>query len=128
MPNLIEILKNTAPFNTLPDSVLTGIAESLVQTSYSRDTLVYRQEVTEVKGVDFIVKGEYATFFFDSSQNKRSVERHHPPYCFGGISILLNRTKALKSAMAKKGTVVYQLPRQEFLKLCHAYDDIFQFY
>lgn len=30
--------------------------------------------------------------------------------------------------MAKKGTVVYQLPRQEFLKLCHAYDDIFQFY
>lgn len=128
MPNLIEILKNTAPFNTLPDSVLTGIAESLVQTSYSRDTLVYRQEVTEVKGVDFIVKGEYETFFFDSSQNKRSVERHHPPYCFGGISILLNRTKALKSAMAKKGTVVYQLPRQEFLKLCHAYDDIFQFY
>lgn len=128
MPNLIEILKNTKPFDILPDSVLAGISESLIQTSYSRDTLAYRQEITEVIGVDIIVKGEYETFFFDTSENKRSVEIHHPTYCFGGISILLNRTKALKSVMAKKGTVVYKLPRKEFLKLCQAYDDFFQYY
>lgn len=126
MPNLIEILKNTKPFDILPDSVLEGIAESLIQTSYSRDTLAYRQEVTEVEGVDIIVKGEYETFFFDASENRRSVEIHHPLYCFGGISILLNRKKALKSVMAKKGTVVYSLPRKEVLKLCQAYDDFFQ--
>lgn len=126
MSNLIEILKNTKPFDTLPDSVLEGIAESLIQTSYSRDTLAYRQEVTEVKGVDIIIKGEYETFFFDASENRRSIEIHHPLYCFGGISILLNRKKALKSVMAKKGTVVYSLPRKEFLKLCQAYDDFFQ--
>ncbi|PRD44548.1 DUF294 nucleotidyltransferase-like domain-containing protein [Sphingobacterium haloxyli] len=128
MSNLIEILKNTKPFNNLPDSVLRGVSDSLIQTSYARDTLAYRQEVTEVKGVDIIVKGEYETFFFDSSENKRSIEIHHPPYCFGGISILLNRTKALKSVMAKKGTVVYNLPRKEFLELCHAYEDFFQYY
>lgn len=126
MPDLIEILKNTRPFDTLPDTVLEGISESLIRTSYTRDTLAYRQEVTEVKGVDIIVKGEYETFFFDVSENKRSVEVHHPLYCFGGISILLNRKKALKSVMAKKGTVVYNLPRTEFLKLCQAYEDIFQ--
>lgn len=126
MSNLIEILKNTKPFDTLPDSVLEGIAESLIQTSYSRDTLAYRQEVTEVKGVDIIIKGEYETFFFDASENRRSIEIHHPLYCFGGISILLNRKKALKSVMAKKGTVVYSLPRKEVLKLCQAYDDFFQ--
>lgn len=126
MPNLIEILKNTKPFDILPDSVLEGIAESLIQTSYSRDTLAYRQEVTEVEGIDIIVKGEYETFFFDASENRRSIEIHHPLYCFGGISILLNRKKALKSVMAKKGTVVYSLPRKEVLKLCQAYDDFFQ--
>ncbi|HLT88520.1 MAG TPA: DUF294 nucleotidyltransferase-like domain-containing protein [Sphingobacterium sp.] len=128
MPNLIEILKNTQPFDILPESILQGISESLLQTSYTRDTLAYRQEVTEVKGVDIIIKGEYETFFFDSSENKRSIEIHHPLYCFGGISILLNRTKALKSVMAKKGTVVYSLPRREFLELCQAYEDFFQYY
>src|SRR5690606_40684716 len=70
----------------------------------------------------------YETFFFDSSENKRCIEIHHSPYCFGGISVLLNRTKALKSVVAKKGTMVYSLPRKEFLDLCDAYDDFFQYY
>ena len=128
MPDLIEILKNTQPFDALPESVLRGIAESLIRISYTRDTLAYRQEITEVQGVDIIVEGEYETFFFDSFENKRSIEIHHPYYCFGGISILLNRTKALKSVMAKKGTVIYSLPRREFLEICQAYDYFFQYY
>lgn len=128
MLNFIEILKNTAPFDTLPESVLHDISESFIKTTYTRDTLTYRQEITEVKGVDIIVEGEYETFFYDAFENRRSVEIHHPSYCFGGISILLNRTKALKSVMAKKGTVVYSLPRKEFLELCYAYEDFFQYY
>lgn len=128
MPNLIEVLKKTTPFNILPESILGDISESLIQTSYSRDTLAYRQGITELTGVDIIVKGEYETFFYDASQNRRSIEIHHPVYCFGGISILLNRKKALKSVMAKRGTVVYSLPRKEFLKLCQAYDEFFQYY
>jgi len=128
MLNLIEVLKKTTPFDILPENILRGISESLVPTSYTRDTLAYRQGITELKGVDIIVKGEYETFFYDSSENRRSIEVHHPLYCFGGISILLNRKKALKSVMAKKGTVVYNLPRKEFLKICQAYEDFFQYY
>lgn len=128
MQNLVELLKHTIPFNILPESVLFGIAESLLPTRYSKDTLAYRQEITEMKGVDIIAEGEYETFFFDAAENKRSIEIHHSPYCFGGISVLLNRTKALKSVMAKKGTVVYNLPRKEFLELCQAYDEFFQYY
>ncbi|WP_437919810.1 DUF294 nucleotidyltransferase-like domain-containing protein [Sphingobacterium sp. LRF_L2] len=128
MQNLIELLKNTKPFDLLPDSVLAGISESLIPTTYHKDTLAYRQEITEMKGVDILLKGEYETFFFDALENKRSIEIHHSPYCFGGISVLLNRTRALKSVMAKKGTVVYSLPRKEFLELCNAYDEFFQFY
>ncbi|MFD1769984.1 DUF294 nucleotidyltransferase-like domain-containing protein [Sphingobacterium suaedae] len=128
MPQLLELLKKTEPFHLLPDSVLASIAESLVRTAYNKDTLAYRQEITEMKGVDILFEGEYETFFFDSSENKRSIEIHHSPYCFGGISVLLNRTRALKSVMAKKDTVVYSLPRKEFLGLCDAYEEFFQYY
>ncbi|TDS12870.1 DUF294 nucleotidyltransferase-like domain-containing protein [Sphingobacterium paludis] len=128
MENLVELLKQTAPFNLLPESVLAGISDSLIPTKFSKDTLAYRQEITEMKGVDILVTGEYETFFFDAAENKRSIETHHSPYCFGGISVLLNRTKALKSVMAKKGTVVYNLPRKEFLELCTAYEEFFEYY
>ncbi|NQD70153.1 CBS domain-containing protein [Sphingobacterium shayense] len=128
MQNMIQLLQKTPPFNLLPESVLIEISESLTTKTFTKDTLAYRQEVTELQGVDFIVKGEYETFFFDSVENKRMLETHSSPYCFGGISILLNRTKALKSVMAKKGTVIYSLPRKEFLELCQGYDDFFQFY
>ncbi|MGO1243432.1 DUF294 nucleotidyltransferase-like domain-containing protein [Sphingobacterium sp. JB170] len=128
MENMIELLKRTQPFNLLPMSVLTEVAKSLTTKTFTKDTLAYRQEITELQGVDFIVKGEYETFFFDSVQNRRLLETHNSPYCFGGLSILLNRTKALKSVMAKKGTVICSLPRKEFLELCQSHNEFFQYY
>jgi len=128
MTNKIELLKNTVPFNTLPIEVLESVADALNEVVFKKDTLAYRQEVTEMTGVDLLIEGEYETFFFDATENKRSIEIHHSPYCFGGISVLLNRTKALKSVIAKKGTKIYTLPRKDFIDLCNGYDDFFQFY
>ncbi|UMQ42310.1 DUF294 nucleotidyltransferase-like domain-containing protein [Chryseobacterium sp. Y16C] len=125
---MVSLLKSTKPFNLLPETVLEEISESFTQTEFSKDTLVYRQEVTEMRGVDIIESGEYETFFFDAAENKRCISIHHSPYCFGGISVVLNRVRALKSAIAKKGTVVYTLPKKEFYELCNAYEDFFHYF
>lgn len=128
MKDKISILQETIPFNTLPLDVLESVAEALEEIIYKKDTLVYRQEVTEMTGVDIIVSGEYQTFFYDGAENRRSIEVHHAPYCFGGISVLLNRTKALKSVFAKKGTKIYKLPSKDFMDICTAYDNFYQYY
>ncbi|MFZ4861415.1 DUF294 nucleotidyltransferase-like domain-containing protein [Sphingobacterium sp. Mn56C] len=125
---MYELLRKTKPFDLLPESVLQSLTDVLIQVTYPRDTLAYRQGVTELQGVDIIAKGEYETFFFDTSENRRSVEIHQEGYCFGGISVLLNRTKALKSVMAKKGTVIYKLPSKDFIELCNSYEDFFHYY
>ncbi|MDR6403636.1 MULTISPECIES: cyclic nucleotide-binding domain-containing protein [Chryseobacterium] len=125
---IISLLKITEPFHLLPETVLAEISETLIKTEFSKDRLVYRQEVTEMTGVDIISSGEYETFFFDAAENKRCLTKHHSPYCFGGISVVLNRVRALKSAIAKKGTVVYTLPRKEFYELCNAYEDFFHYF
>lgn len=126
--NIISLLKITEPFNLLPETVLSEIAETLTKKEFNKDTLVYRQEVTEMIGVDIIVSGEYETFFYDAADNKRCVTQHDLPCCFGGISVVLNRVRALRSAIAKKGTIVYTLPRKEFYELCNAYDDFFHYF
>ncbi len=128
MEYLIPLLQKTPPFSLLPESVLQEVSESMQKKIFPKETLAYRQEVTEMQGVDVIMEGGYETFFFDASQNKRCIEVHHSPYCFGGISVVLNRVRALKSVMAKKGTVVYTLPKREFTELCNAYEDFFHYF
>jgi CBS domain-containing protein len=128
MEHLIPLLQRTPPFSLLPESVLQEVSESMQKRTFHKETLAYHQEVTEMQGVDVIMEGEYQTFFFDASQNKRCVEIHHSPYCFGGISVVLNRVRALKSVTVKKGTVVYTLPKKEFTELCNAYEDFFHYF
>ncbi len=125
MNDRLEILKNAIPFNTLPEDVLLGVADLLEEVKYNKEAVIYHQQVTKMKGVDIIVKGEYQSFFYDSTYNKRSIEIHHQGYCYGGISILLNRKRSLKTVIAKKGTVVYTLPRKDFEELCRSFEGFF---
>ncbi|TPE43040.1 DUF294 nucleotidyltransferase-like domain-containing protein [Pontibacter mangrovi] len=125
MTDKVEFLKTVKPFDKLPEEVLLGVADLLQEVKYTKDTAIYHQEVTKMKGVDLIAEGEYESFFYDSEQNKRVVEHHYSGYCYGGISVLLNRKRSLRSVIAKKGTLVYFLPRRDFRQLCQGYEDFF---
>ncbi|MGI4021516.1 MAG: DUF294 nucleotidyltransferase-like domain-containing protein [Janthinobacterium lividum] len=124
----LEFLKKVEPFNLLPAETLTSIAQQLQKVTYSTETAIYQQEVTKMRGVDLIAAGEYESFFYDNQHNKRLVENHREGFCFGGQSILLNRNRALRSVIAKEGTVVYFLPRKTFKALCQTFENFFQFF
>src|SRR6476469_2168083 len=128
MNNRLEILKETTPFNLLPEDVLLEVTGLLEEVKYNKETVIYQQEVTKMTSVDIIVKGEYESFFYDSSQNKRYIEHHRSCFAYGGISILLNRKRSLKTAIAKKGTVVYTLGRKNFVELCMSFEKFFHYF
>jgi CBS domain-containing protein len=123
-----QLLKQVKPFNLLPDDVLAGVADLLQEVKHTKESVIYHQEVSKMKGVDILVEGEYETFFYDSAQNKRIVEFLRPGQCYGGVSVLLNRKKSLRTVIAKKGTVVYFLPRRDFRALCQAYEEFFHYF
>jgi len=125
MNKRFEFLKKVKPFNILPEKVLLTVSELLTEVKYSKDVLIYQQELTKMKGVDIIVEGEYESFFYDTAHNKRLVEHHGEGYCYGGVSVLLNRKKSLRTVIAKKNTLVYTLPRKDFRGLCQAYEEFF---
>ncbi|MEP7143007.1 MAG: DUF294 nucleotidyltransferase-like domain-containing protein [Ferruginibacter sp.] len=126
MDNRTSFLKTAVPFNLLPDDVLEGIAGLLIETRFKKDGIFYRQELSRMKGIDIIAEGEYETFFYDSSHNKRLVEIFHPGDCYGGISELLNGSKSLCTVIVKKGTLVYTLPRKIFNDLCKTHESFYQ--
>ncbi|HEX7365568.1 MAG TPA: DUF294 nucleotidyltransferase-like domain-containing protein [Pelobium sp.] len=128
MEDKLSFLLSIPPFSGLPIEVVNSIAEALEEVSYTKDKLVYQQEITRMKGVDIVVEGEFESFFYDGNDDKRDLEFLKPGRLFGGISVLLNRKKALKSVIAKKGTLVYVIPRKLFKELCTTYESFFQFF
>lgn len=128
MKDHLEILTKSVPFNLLPEDVLMGITDLLEEVRYAKEAVIYTQEATKMNGVDIIVEGEYETFFYDSAQNKRSVEIFSEGTCYGGISVLLNRKRSLKTVIAKKGTVVLILPRKDFVELCQSFEVFFHYF
>ena len=128
MENKLEFLKSIVPFNLLSDDILLGIIDVVEEISYSKETLIYQQEATKMKGVELIVEGEYESFFYDTNNHKRDLEILKPGQSYGGISVLLNRKKSLKTVIAKKGSKAYFLPRKHFRNLCATYDFFFQHY
>ena len=128
MDTRLEFLKSVRPFNLLPQQVLADIAQALEEIRYSKEGIIIVQQITQIKGIDIIVEGEYESFFYDGSQNKRVVEHHHSGDIYGGLSILLNRKRSIRTVLTKKGTVVYRLPRKEFRVLCQNYEDFFHYF
>jgi CBS domain-containing protein len=128
MENKLNYLQNTAPFNLLSIDVLNSIADILEEVHHQKETLIYQQEITKMKGVNLIVEGEYESFFYDTNESKRDLEHLKPGQSYGGISVLLNRKKSLKTVIAKKGSKAYFLPRKHFRNLCSTYDFFFQYY
>lgn len=128
MTDRINFLQTTPPFRYLAPDVLEAVAARLEEKRHKKDAVVYKQEITVLNGIDLIVEGEYETFFYDRLQNKRLVEHHGPGYAFGGISLLLNRKKAVKTVFARKGTRIYFLPAEAFRELCAACEPFLHFF
>jgi CBS domain-containing protein len=124
----IELLKKAIPFNVLPDEVLQNVAEQLQEVTYTKEAVIYKHEVTRMKGVDIIAEGEYEMFFYDSMHNKRNSELISTGDTYGGISVLLNGRKSIKTVIAKKGTRVYFLKSKDFKDLCNAYENFFHYF
>jgi CBS domain-containing protein len=125
MNEQFNFLKSVKPFGLLPDDVLLGVADLLQEVRHPKESIIYLQDESKMRGVDIIVEGEYEVFFYDSEQNKRLTTHYGSGYCYGGSSILLNRKRSIRTVIAKKGTITYFLHRKEFLSLCRAYEDFF---
>ncbi|WP_426061737.1 DUF294 nucleotidyltransferase-like domain-containing protein [Hymenobacter sp. B1770] len=128
MSDRLDFLRTVKPFDLLPEEVLAEVAEGLVEVRHPREAIIYYQDVSKMRGLDIIVEGEYETFFYDSQQNRRVIEYSRPGDCYGGISVLLNKKRSLRTVLARRDTRVYFLHRREFRSLCQAYEEFFQFF
>jgi len=128
MDTRLAFLRTAVPFNLLPEDVLQGVVKLLQEVQHPHETLLYQQDDTKLRSLDIIVAGEYETFFYDSAQQKRLPQSYGPGTCYGGMSILLNKKRSLRTVVVHAGTQVLQLARRDFRALCQAYEPFFQYF
>ena len=128
MEDALELIAKIKPFNLLSQDILKGIVDVLQPIKFYKDEILYKQGVSRMRGLDIIIEGSYETFFYDGADNKRSIEHYKTGTCYGGISVLLNRKKSLKTVWVKKGTSIYFLHRKHFKEICQSHEIFFQYF
>ena len=123
-----EFLRTVEPFAGLPPEVRAEVAGLLEEVRHPREAIIYQQDITKMRGLDIIVSGGYEAFFYDSQQQRRVAETVEPGHCYGGVSLLLNKKRSLRTVQARAGTRVYVLPRADFRALCLGNEAFFQFF
>lgn len=128
MENRIDFLKTVHPFDKLPETVLSDVAELMNERQFDEETVVYTQDKSEVTTVDILVDGQYDASFYDSNNILRLQEHYIKNSIHGASSVLLNKKYSIRTVTAQKGTVILTFGKEEFKELCHSYKDFFQFF
>lgn len=128
MDEKITFLQSTPPFNLLTEAELLQLSQPIETLSYEPDDVLHHQNHQKIKGIEVIVKGSFETFFLDNKNEKRRIEIYRPGEIIGGVSILFNKRKPLKTVVALEDSLTYFIPRKDFKKLCTDNEDFFEYF
>lgn len=126
MSEKLAFLKNTVPFNQLPEGQLESLEPQIREIHYGQRDQLYQQNKTTVEGLDIIYQGAYEAYILTSDNQKRSRQKVTAGLTYGAFSTLLNKGKSLLTVEVEKNTVVYRIPSELFRQLCKDHEDFYQ--
>jgi len=115
-------LSNIEPFSFLPEKEIKHIADLIQVESYNNKKILFRQGMSELENIYILKNGTAERFYEDIYKNLITVALHKGEV-FGGISILLNESVAIRSLEIQNNTSFYTLPKNVFISLCDEYED-----
>ena len=119
-------LSKIEPFSFLPENEIHHIADSIQIEFYNKKKILFRQSISKIDKI-YILKEGSADRFHEDIYKKLVTVPLHTGDVFGGISILLNESVAVRSLEIKDNTSFYTLPANLFLALCDRYEN-FKYY
>ncbi|MCA6073265.1 DUF294 nucleotidyltransferase-like domain-containing protein [Fulvivirga sedimenti] len=118
-----EVLRMSIPFDMLPEDELVHLAALMEKHHFDKEKVLYHQDYTKMKSIDLIAEGSYELYFYDSDRNKRVVEQIGPGSVYGGISVLFNKKRSIRTVTVQPDTTIYTLDRNIFKDLTVKYED-----
>jgi CBS domain-containing protein len=118
---LVKIfLSNSAPFTFLPEDAVEQAANAISPARSLRGSVLFVQGKTRISSLRILHKGAAESYYEqDGRKNVREILGEGDMY--GGISMLLNDGRAVRTLEVTEDTFFYLLPREIFFSLCEKY-------
>lgn len=122
-----QFLLSIDPFSFLPESELARIASELSVVYHPKKQVVFTQGISRIDALYIIQKGATERYF-EESNHIRLHDQISEGSLFGGISMLLNNSIAIRSLKTTENTYFYTWPRQQFLDVCNRFESFSDYF
>jgi CBS domain-containing protein len=123
----IRFLSAISPFSFIPEDDLSLLLEDLSIKTFPKNTIIFTQGESKVDHLYIIKEGSAERYYQD---NKQKILRGllGEGDLFGGISILLNKSIAVRSLKVIENTSFYCISKKRFLEICDRYPTFSEYF
>ena len=123
----LAIIAKYPPFSFLPEAKFAELGDSFSAESVKKNQVKFIRNKTKVRYLYVLASGA-AELYYEKNGDKTLRRKLSEGDCFGGISILLNNSLAVRTLRTSEDTVFYRLPEEQFLTLCDEFEDFKEFF
>ncbi|MBU4262780.1 MAG: cyclic nucleotide-binding domain-containing protein [Proteobacteria bacterium] len=116
---VLEFLKKTLPFNELDNDTLKRLSRQCIIDFYPKNTLVFKQDTTEVTHFHLIQKGGVKTYLKDEQGQVTLKDFRGEGEYFGALPIIQNTTANL-NVETVEDTFCFLFHKEAFMDLLHS--------
>ncbi len=124
---VIKFLKEVEPFNRLPKEEITNIASFISKSHYLKGMTLFIQNKTKLNHVYIIFEGKLSRFTLENGEKILHTVLKEKDI-FGAVSVLFNKSIALQTVQTLEDTILFRLPKDIFLNICHTHDKFMDFF
>jgi CBS domain-containing protein len=114
-------------FQKLPEAVRAQLASGARMQTFTQDTLLAEQGLTEIQHV-YLVRSGLISIYNRTADGAELGGFIKPNEVFGGISMLMNGGISLRTVRVDAGTEACLIPKELFLNICQRYQDFYDYF
>mgnify|MGYP000033852548 FL=1 len=123
----LTAIAQAPPFSFLPAQKMDELRQHFSEEKAARNEVRFIRGKTKVTSLWVVAEGS-AEIYYEKDGEKTLRRILSEGDCFGGISILLNRARAVRTMKITEDTTFYILPAAIFLELCEEFEDFKEFF
>jgi len=117
----LHFISGLVPFSFLPEEEISNVAAQIAIINYPKDTMLFLQGQSKIEYLYIIKKGAAERYFEEEDQKTlRGLLGEGDMY--GGISMLMNNSVAIRTLRVTEDSYFYILPKEIFLAICKKYE------
>lgn len=106
------------PFNILPEDELNYLYNNIIKKKYKKDDIIFKESTEPLEYLYIIEKGSVSL-----EADNQIIETLKEAGIFGFISLLGDQPPTSTARVLEEPTIVWLVPKQDFLRLCNEYND-----